>query len=316
MQDTDRSPALDLEAQRAIEPQIEESPAVIEPVPGALEEAVESLGAAVEAHAGDGGAREEEVSAAQQRFDELGADLQLGDEAGAIVREGVGFVVELFKHRPKPWPELSQLEQRDLIGGVEENVHELVRQIVEAVVNNQRVSPVRCLFVGFTDKGDDIKAELKLKALSKDETEDSVLFFHRARGQHVMVTLASAEEYHREPARDESQPDQSPLGFEAGSDTVEHPADDSDLVAAAEEEEAGADVLVVLPDEGVKAGTLVQTDEHGEVAVHVDLKTGMLTGLTDDDSYVDLRAATPAELAAERERVADFEPDEAATTEA
>lgn len=147
----------------------------------------------IEATTGDHGARELEVSAAQDVFDGLAGRIDLGEDAGALVANASSFVVEMFKHRPKPWSQLSKAEQQDLIRGVEHNVHELVRQIAEAVVANG-AEPVRCLFVGFTDKGDDIKAELKLKALSKEDTEKAVLFFHRARGEHVMVTLASANE--------------------------------------------------------------------------------------------------------------------------
>lgn len=239
---------------------------------------------------GDGGAREEEVSAAQGRFDAMHEQIDLGEEAGLVVRNATDWVIELFKHRPKPWDQLSQAEQRDLIAGVEENVHELVRHVVEAIARTGREA-VRCLFVGFTDKGDDIKAELKVKAFSKEETEAAVISLHRARGKHVLVTVASADDFHNSPANDRSQPDQPDLGFEAGSDEV-------DL------EQAAAD------PQNLRHGDKVEF-AGGNGEVRIDLKRGWVQFLEDgevahDTNWQDMREATAAELAAERERTADF----------
>lgn len=245
---------------------------------------------------GDGGSREEEVSAAQQAFDAMHEQIDLGDEAGAVVRTATAWVIELFKARPKPWDQLSQAEQRDLAAGVEQNVHELVRLLVEAIARTGS-EPVRCLFVGFTDKGDDIKAELKVKAFSKEETEQAVLAMHRARGKHVLVTVASADDFHSHAANDLSEPDQRALGFEAGSD--EHPSDDSDLAA----EHLVEPVVLRDGDKVPWAG--------GIGRVRIDLKRGWVQFLEDgetvaEENWGDMREATPAELAAERERTADF----------
>lgn len=248
-------------------------------------------GAAVET-TGDGGAREEEVSAAQARFDAMHEQIDLGEEAGLVVRNATDWVIELFKHRPKPWDQLSQAEQRDLIAGVEENVHELVRHVVEAIARTGREA-VRCLFVGFTDKGDDIKAELKVKAFSMEETEAAVISLHRARGKHVLVTVASADDFHNSPANDRSQPDQPDLGFEAGG--YEHPADDSDL--------AGEPEPLRTDDEVYWAG------DDGRVRINLGTGWVQFRDVKDIDaegSWQDMREATPAELAAERERTADF----------
>lgn len=264
---------------------------------------------------GDGGAREQEVSAAQERFDHLHEDLDLETvSTGSIVAECTAFVLEMFKHRPKPWDQLSQTEQRDQLSGIEDNVKEMVRQVVEKV-RAEDTNAVRCLFVGFTDKGDDIKAELKVKARSREETEQAVLAMHRARGLHVLVTVASADDFHTEPARDESQPDQRPLGFEAGSD--DHPADDSDLVAAAIPE-GGKPPLPIDTTEVVKTGDILIHDRMGLCEARVNLKSAMLEVLVGenrdlDGSWSDVREASPAELAAERERTADFGQDEEVT---
>jgi hypothetical protein len=252
--------------------------------------------------AGDGGAREEQVSQAQQEFDQLHEGIDLGDEAGLVVKNATDWVVELFKHRPKAWDQLSQAEQRDLVAGIETNMHELVGQIVEAIARTGREA-VRCLFVGFTDKGDDIKAELKVKAYSKEETESAVIALHRARGKHVLVTVASADDFHERPASDSSEPDQRGLAFEAGTD--EHPADDSDLAGSDPEALRHGDDAAFAGESGI---------------VRINLKSGWVQFLAKNEvdlegNWQDMREAKPEELAAERQRLADFNEEEEAEAE-
>jgi hypothetical protein len=260
---------------------------------------------------GDGGARDRRSRPRRSGSTRSTRRSTSAFDRGLVVRNATDWVVELFKHRPKPWVATLQIEQQDLIAGIEDNVHELVRQIVEAVAANG-TEPVRCLFVGFTDKGDDIKAELKLKAMSREDTERAVLFFHRARGQHVMVSLASAGEFHTEPARDQSEEDQRGFGFEAGG--AEH-GEDVDLEAAAIPA-GGKPPLPEDTTEVVHTGDSLVIASHGICEARVNLKTGMLealpAGLEWGTGILDIREASPAELAGERERVADF--DEAGDT--
>jgi NADH dehydrogenase/NADH:ubiquinone oxidoreductase subunit G len=239
---------------------------------------------------GDGGAREEAISQAMADFANLHEQLDLGNEAGKVVATATAWVLELFKHRPKPWDQLSQQEQRDLASGIEHNVKELVRLVVEAVAREGRTA-VRCLAVGFQDQGEDIKVTLKVKALSAEDTEQAILTLHRSRGKHVLLTMASAEDYAEVPVADQSQPDQTDLGFEAGSDEV-------DLEEAASDPER-----LRHGDKAAFAG------ENG--TVRIDLAKGWVqflpADLADEDAnWQDMRAAKPEELAAERERTADF----------
>lgn len=234
---------------------------------------------------GDGGKREEEVATAMDQIDQLADNLDLGDDSGALVAELHLAFLDLMKHQPKPWSALTQAEQRDLSARLEHHATETVRLVAEAIARNGR-DAVRCLLVGFVDKGEDMKVELKVKAHDKGELEQAVLGLHRARGKLVMLTVASVEDYRQTEIEDPSEPEQRALGFEAGSD--EHPDDDSDLA------EAG-DPLADLGE--------------GE---SVNLKTGMIERLvpaeggTGPAETEDVREATPAELAAERERTADF----------
>lgn len=235
--------------------------------------------------AGDGGAREEEVLASTAALDAKAEEEFLSGEGGQIVADTTARLLDLFKHRPKPWSELSQTEQRDLAAALESNAKEIVRQIAEAVARDGR-EPIRAILESYAEK-DGIRVTLKVKPFDEDEALAAVVGLHKAQGKNVLITVASADDYHEAPARDESEPDQPALGFEAGSD--EHPADDSDL----------ADAAVII-----RTG-----DQLDEGRARVNLTTGMIEALPEDGdegSYIDIREATPAELAAERERTADF----------
>lgn len=269
-------------------------------------EKVDTEAPLAEAQTGDGGARDEEVSTAMAELETASEELDLGEDRGAIIAALTDHLVELFKRRPKPWSQLSQQEQRDLIAAAEQNAKDTVRQVVEAVARNGREA-VRCLMVGFTDKGDDIKVELKVKALSRDETEAAVMGLHRARGKHVLLTVASAEDYHEKPANDRSEADQPALGFEASDDELVQPGELSSI--APTKEPAKYPNL----EDTIHTGDSLVIGGKGICAARINLKTSMVEGCppdheaVDDAPWFDVREATAEELAAERDRIADFD---------
>lgn len=209
-----------------------------------------------------------------ERMENMATETQL--DTRSMVFDVRDFLLSQIKARPKPWSATSQDEQRDVAAACEHASQELVRKIVEGIAADERTN-VRALLVKY-DEGDDIKVTLKVKAFSPEETEAAIIGLHRARGKHVLITVASADDYKDGQREPEIDPDQPGLGFEAGTD--EHPDDDSDLSGGEE-------------DEG-------ETEQP-----HVNLKTGMVE-TPDGDGGVTEREATPEELAAAREASADF----------
>lgn len=241
---------------------------------------------------GDNGQREAEVLAGTERI-EQGADALEFPEAGKIVDDLALHNLEQFKHRPKVWDQMSQAEQRDLYAALSANAKETVRRIVEAIAAQQR-EPIRAMLESYTEK-DGIKVTLKVHTFDEEEALAAVVGLHKAQGKHVLITVASADDYDVERT-DPSQPEQNEMGFEAGAD--EHPEDDSDL--------AGEDV----EPEPLRDGQAI-TFAGEEGCVRIDLKRGWVQFLADSEqeseNWQDMREATPAELAAERDRIADFE---------
>lgn len=127
------------------------------------------------------------------------------------LRDGI---LEFVKRLPKPWGITPFDQQRDTAAAAEQVAQDFIRQIVEAVVADGRTT-IRALLVKY-DEGDDIKVTLKVKAIGTAELEDAVIGLHRARGKHVLISVASVSDYDEQQREAELQPDQPGLEFEAG----------------------------------------------------------------------------------------------------
>lgn len=255
------------------------------------------------------------VAAALVKHDELVDQLHIEPDSGMVfvIRD---FMLDLYKTRPELWHKMKEGEQHDLAASLEQVSKELVRQVVEAIASDGRTS-IRALLESYAEK-DGIKVTLKVKTLNEDEALAAVIGLHRAQGKHVMITVASADDYAADRHDPETLPDAPGLNFEAGSD---HPADDSDL--------AGDDYRRV----NAKTGYIERREEEGGEWIEAEpakldelqatggtfrlnLTSGMIENLPegadaeDERAWVDVRAANPDELAAERERIADFDPEE------
>lgn len=267
-----------------------ESSAVIEPKPGEMDETLANLGDAVAREESRHDLSEAAHQSAIGRMEAMGDELTL--DAASLVAGVRDFLLDMIKARPKPWSATSTAEQRDVAAACEQVADGLIRKIVE-VIRADGKDPVRVLLEKVTLGGDAIQIAGKVKTYEAEEEDRAVMMLHHARGKHVLLTVASVDDYkgeHREAQVDEEEPE---LGFEAGG----HPEDDSDLVEAAEE----ADPIA-------RTGGQLHIDNHGLCEIRINLKTGMVEAKAPgaDDFDIDVREAEPAELTAERDRIADF----------
>lgn len=156
-------------------------------------------------------------------------------DARSLVWDARDAMLECYKHRPRPYAGLSQGEQRDVAASFEQAAQEIVRRIVEAVAANGQ-TPVRVLLTKVT-LGEDIVISGKVKTFSEEEEDVAVGLLHSARGKHVMLTVASKDDYQQGQRSVDGEPDQTAMEFEAGAP----PADDSDLAGEGEEDGEGDD---------------------------------------------------------------------------
>jgi len=286
----------------------DEPSAVSEPGPGEFETAVANLGAAVAAQDPTGtGGHDLSDGALDRAIETMEANVEAWVASSAsLVADVRDLMLEPIKHRPKPWKLMNPGEQRDLAASCEQQAQELVRKVVETIAAGGRQG-VR-VFLKKVSLGEKIEISGEVRATA-DEEDDAVMLLHHARGKNVMLTVASKDDYqadHREAETDEEEPE---LGFEAGGEEV---GDDilsgEDLI----DEQAGSGedgVAVKTPEaESFVTGELVQIADQGLCVVRVNLKTGMVEAQhpNRDEFDIDVRQATPDELAQERDRQADF----------
>lgn len=155
------------------------------------------------------------------RMETMATDAVLADKS--MVFDVRDFLLDQIKARPKAWSGTSNSEQRDVAAACEHAGRELVRKIVEAVSTNGK-EPIRVLLTKIT-MGDDIVIAGKVKTFAPEEEDRAVTLLHSARGRHVMLTIASVEDYSSNPTEAVTDPDQPGLGFEAGSDSDLDPDD-------------------------------------------------------------------------------------------
>lgn len=130
----------------------------------------------------------------------------IGDEeislaAGTLTGDVRDALLGHIKAQKKPWPQLSQFEQTDVISAANTIAENLVRQAVRVIAAQGRETISAKL-----DKVE-IKDGLKLTATCL-KREQTMLALGLAQGHEVLIIAASADDYtgEREPAK--ATPDQ------------------------------------------------------------------------------------------------------------
>lgn len=252
-----------------------------------------------------------------ERMERMGEEAVLNTPS--LVADLRDAMLDQVKMRPKPWGLTPFDEQRDVAAALENVARELVRKVVEAV-RAEGPDPIRALLESYSEK-DGLKAQLKIKTFNDEEALAAVIGLHMAVGKHVLITVASVSDFDGDQRDPELQPDQHDLlNFEAGGDGG-HPGDDSDLANEDRRVNPATGFIERRQppgDEWAKAepATLDEIREAGDGLFRLNLKSGMIENLPegadsdDEKAWVDVRAAIPEELAAERESMADFDPDQ------
>lgn len=262
------------------------------------------LGEAGAGPAAEGESSDEEIAGVAQ-IEAVGEEFRLDAEfASGDLRDAV---LEIIRNRPKPWSAMREAEQRDVIAAVSNACGNLVMKVANAIAAEGRQKVLATL-----DKIT-VKDGLKIDLKGPFDIE-SLDMLGKAQGQVVMVVMPRADQFdhQRAPARYDRDQPEMPLGGEEGDDDLANAADplanNRQLYRDGEEikvrhRESGDDLGPPTEDEIAafqRAGSNGLAD--GE---RVNLKTGMVE-CGDADNAEDVREATPSELAAERERLADF----------
>lgn len=201
--------------------------------------AAATIGGAAAATAEATGSDEDHVTQFERRVERL-TEIALEAEfsGGSLVGDIRDALLDTFKHRPKPWSQMSQDEMRDMNKGLETIAKVLIRKIVLVVAEEDDVS-VPATLKGYSVKGDTF--QLKVEA-SGDE--DVALELFRMDGHDVVILRADARRFHGQKREAEVIPDQASLGFadDEPKPAPDHPADDSDLSGDDDDEDGDDDI--------------------------------------------------------------------------
>lgn len=178
---------------------------------------------------GEGWDAEGEHTLAVDRMSAIADELVLTDDK-RLVEDIRDFLLDVIKTRPKPWSGTSQAEKRDVAAACEHSASELVRKVVEAIAA-RGVDPVRVLLTKVA-MGNDIVITGKVKAFDPHEEHKAISILHGALNKHVMLTVATKDDYSSGEESEESEEfDEPAFGFEAGE--AEDDADPDPVADAA-----------------------------------------------------------------------------------
>ncbi len=139
---------------------------------------------------------------------DIAAETLVGDVRDALI--------EIVKHRPKPWDQMLAGEQRDVAHALEFAAKEIVRKAVIAIAAAGRPS-IQAVFKGYADKGGELSGTVKFLTV----TDDDVLALHRASGQQILMVVADATRFTGQRREADVDQDEPILDFDAGADDVD-----------------------------------------------------------------------------------------------
>lgn len=192
---------------------------------------------------GDGGTSETGGDALErahdrriERIDALAEDGVDSLDIDSLGQGMVDAILEIYRHRDKPWSMLVASQQRDVSTAIDYAVKAFTRRAV-SLIASRGFDAIPAQLEFYKDKGGAITASIKI-ALADDQT---ILALHKASGKQIMLVAADADQFLGKPKTREVE-DQSELEFaDSSPDRDPPPADDSDLAGEPDEEDEDAD---------------------------------------------------------------------------
>lgn len=136
--------------------------------------------------------------------------------AGTLVGDMRDAMMEVFKHRPKPWSQMLAGEQKDVATALEYAAKRIVNKAVLALAAEDRPS-IQAVFKGYADKAGELTGTVKFLNVQ----DDDVLALHRASGKTILLVVADSQGFTGQRREAEVDADQPDLEFEAGGEDDE-----------------------------------------------------------------------------------------------
>lgn len=132
--------------------------------------------------------------------------------AGSLVGDMRDAMMEVFKHRPKPWSQMLAGEQRDVATALEYACKRIVNKAVLVLAAEERPS-IQAVFKGYADKAGELTGTVKFL----DVQDEDVLALHRASGKTILLVVADSQAFTGQRRDPDVAEDQGDLEFDAGT---------------------------------------------------------------------------------------------------
>lgn len=167
---------------------------------------------------------EDHISAFDEQLEKLQQIvLDAEFDTGSLLGGVRDTLLEIFKHRPKAWSQMSEAEHRDLGKALENAAQALIRRVVLVVTEEDEIAVTGTL-KGYSAKGGDF--QLKVEAQGDDET---ALQLFKMDGHSVVIISADASKFLGKNGEAEVIPDQAALAFSDSEEPPKEPAEEVDL---------------------------------------------------------------------------------------
>ncbi len=164
-------------------------------------------------------------------------------DAATLVGDVRDCLLDIVRNRPKPWQQMTSGEQADVARTIEYAAKTTVQKMLDTIIAAQNgITPIRAILESYAEK-DGIKAQLKIRAMTDEQSEAAIVGLHKARGKIVTITVADDKDFDGEREEFEPDPDQGGLEFEAGSDEIDESAIDSGDADLGDDDDDGDDAL-------------------------------------------------------------------------
>lgn len=164
-------------------------------------------------------------------------DLKADSIGGALQM----LVLDLFKHRPKPWDAMLEAEQASVARSIRNAVNEAMAEACLMIAEGGQHSIIARLekFVG---KGGKYQASLVAQG-----GPELAMELAKLDGRTVVIIDADARDFDGQPIG--SAPDQAPLEFDEEPETPAHDGETGEILEPDEEENEGGDEVEAEPAE-------------------------------------------------------------------
>ena len=174
---------------------------------------------------------------AEDRFAARWADIEKAAQLqnfapDSLVGGLVHAMIECLRNRPAAWKDMNVSEQRNVVGAFSSAAKTMVVKALTLIAAEDRPM-IRARLESYGEKDAGIKAALKIVNFDAKELQQAIVGLHKSVNKDVLIIMADASDYDKNPGTDPIAAEEPELSFESDLNT----GASGDVDLADEEEE-------------------------------------------------------------------------------